>query len=207
MDKWKDISLPLSSSLPIWPGSKGFKTELFRKIPNDPTNDTLLQMDVHVGTHVESSLHRAKNGKAVSEYPLEIFMFLARIVKLSDFMDSGKEYEDGPEKAIFFKTSNSERDLLSKPKIVKDFQAIPAETAKIISKKGYDFVGIDYLSVDEFESKGDSHNFFFSAGMLVFESLDLRGVEPGLYECIALPLRLEGVEAAPCRVIIKGVAN
>lgn len=207
MDKWKDISLPLSSSLPIWPGSKGFRTELFRKMPNDPTNDTFLQMDVHVGTHVESSLHRSKSGRSVSEYPLESFMFLARIVNLSDLIESSEAFEKGSEKAIFFKTSNSGRDLLSKPKIVKDFQSIPSEMAKVILKKGYDFVGIDYLSVDEFESKGDVHNLFFSAGMLVFESLDLRGVEPGLYECIALPLRLEGVEAAPCRVIIKGVAN
>lgn len=203
MEKWTDISLPLSSSLPTWPNSKGFKTEQFRKIPNDPTNDTLLQMDVHVGTHIESSLHRSNTGKAVSEYSVESFLFRTRIVQLEDFIESVNAFEKGPEKAIFFKTSNSDRELLSKPKIETDYQSIPTEVAKAVSKMGYSFVGIDYLSVDEFESNGDVHNLFFSRGILVIESLDLRGVEPGLYECIALPLRIQGAEAAPCRVIIK----
>jgi arylformamidase len=34
------------------------------------------------------------------------------------------------------------------------------------------------------------------------EGLDLRGVEPGPYRLVALPLRLEGVDGAPARVVL-----
>ena len=39
--------------------------------------------------------------------------------------------------------------------------------------------------------------------MLILENLDFRDVEGGDYELIALPLRLEGVEASPVRAVLR----
>jgi arylformamidase len=36
------------------------------------------------------------------------------------------------------------------------------------------------------------------------EGLDLRGVEPGRYELICLPIRLEGSDGAPARAVLVG---
>ena len=43
-----------------------------------------------------------------------------------------------------------------------------------------------------------------SSGVVAVEGLDLRGVEPGRYELICLPIRLEGSDGAPARAVLVG---
>lgn len=37
----------------------------------------------------------------------------------------------------------------------------------------------------------------------MIESLNLSEITPGYYELICLPLKLEGVDGAPCRVVLR----
>jgi arylformamidase len=61
--------------------------------------------------------------------------------------------------------------------------------------------------VDERESRTlDVHHALFDNGAYVLENLDLRGVEPGRYELIALPQRLAGLDAAPVRALLRTAA-
>jgi arylformamidase len=65
-------------------------------------------------------------------------------------------------------------------------------------------VGIDYLSIDGFgQDELRAHAMLLGAVIPVIEGLDLSDVGAGLYECICLPLRVEGGEAAPARVIVR----
>ena len=41
-----------------------------------------------------------------------------------------------------------------------------------------------------------------AAGILILENLDLRGVAPGAYELIALPLRIVGADGSPVRAVL-----
>jgi arylformamidase len=61
-------------------------------------------------------------------------------------------------------------------------------------------VGIDYLSIGD----EDAHKELLGSGVVAVEGMDLRGVEPGSYELICLPLRLEGSDGAPARAILVG---
>jgi len=45
---------------------------------------------------------------------------------------------------------------------------------------------------------------FAHRGIVLRGRWDLRGVEPGSYELICLPLRLEGSDGAPARAILLG---
>jgi kynurenine formamidase len=42
------------------------------------------------------------------------------------------------------------------------------------------------------------------AGVTALEGVDLRDVEPGHYDLVCLPLRLEGSDGAPARAILLG---
>jgi arylformamidase len=59
-------------------------------------------------------------------------------------------------------------------------------------------IGIDYLSIGDAEA----HRELLSAGVIPVEGLDLREIEPGRYQFICLPLRLEGSDGAPCRALL-----
>jgi arylformamidase len=41
------------------------------------------------------------------------------------------------------------------------------------------------------------------AGVWIVEGLHLAGVEPGAYDLVCLPLRLEGADGAPARAMVR----
>ena len=65
-------------------------------------------------------------------------------------------------------------------------------------------VGVDYLSVEAFKTPGaPAHHVLLGAGTIVIEGLNLRDVEPGIYEMFCLPLRIVGSDGAPARVVLR----
>ena len=58
---------------------------------------------------------------------------------------------------------------------------------------------IDYLSIGDH----DAHVELLGNGVVALEGLDLRGIEPGPYELICLPMRLIGTDGAPARVLLR----
>ena len=68
---------------------------------------------------------------------------------------------------------------------------------------GVRLIGIDTPSVDLFTSKDlSAHQRFLANDMAILEGLALEGVRPGLYELIALPLKLAGFDASPVRAVL-----
>jgi arylformamidase len=67
-------------------------------------------------------------------------------------------------------------------------------------------VGVDYLSVGSFFKDGvETHHALLEAGIWIMEGLNLSNVEPGIYELICLPLKIEGSDGAPSRPILRFV--
>ena len=67
-------------------------------------------------------------------------------------------------------------------------------------------IGIDTPSVDPFSSKDlPAHKMFLKHDMAILEGLALQGVPAGVYELIALPLKLVGFDASPVRAILRSV--
>ena len=65
-------------------------------------------------------------------------------------------------------------------------------------------MGLDTPSVDPFSSRDlPSHQAFLRHDMAILEGLVLDDVPEGLYELVALPLRLAGFDASPVRAILR----
>ena len=63
-------------------------------------------------------------------------------------------------------------------------------------------VGTDALSIaPEFE-EAKTHLELAKANIAVLEGLDLSGIKDGDYTLCAFPIKLAGLEAAPCRAIL-----
>ena len=81
----------------------------------------------------------------------------------------------------------------------------PACVARLCAD-GMILLGVDAPSVDGRESKDlATHHALFGAGAWNLENLDLRGVAPGRYELLALPLSLGGLDAAPARAVLRSL--
>ena len=76
-----------------------------------------------------------------------------------------------------------------------------------LADRGVELVGVDTPSVDVFSSKElPAHHALLERGMTWIEGLWLRNAEPGHYLLVALPMLLQGAEAAPVRAILKPVS-
>ncbi len=59
-------------------------------------------------------------------------------------------------------------------------------------------IGIDSPSVDLYEANDlPCHQLAMKYDLALLENLDLAGVPEGLYELIALPLKIQGFDASP----------
>jgi arylformamidase len=88
----------------------------------------------------------------------------------------------------------------------RDFAALSVELVDFLHYRGVITVGIDTPSVDLFESKDlSAHKAMLRHDMSILEGLVLKDVPEGIYELIALPLRLVGFDASPVRAILRTV--
>jgi len=72
-----------------------------------------------------------------------------------------------------------------------------------LASAGCVLVGIDTPSVDPHDSKElESHSAIYESNMGILEGVILNNVEPGLYDLIALPLKIAEADASPVRAIL-----
>ena len=85
-----------------------------------------------------------------------------------------------------------------------DFAALDPVLIEHLAEHGVMTVGIDTPSVDLFEAKTpDAHLMANRYNMSLLEGLDLKDVPDGIYELVALPLKLKGFDASPVRAILR----
>jgi arylformamidase len=92
--------------------------------------------------------------------------------------------------------------------IKNGFSGLSAELAHWLADRGVSLVGVDTPSVDVFSSEDlPAHHALLARGLTWIEGLWLGDAEPGRYLLVALPILLEGAEAAPVRAILKPLSS
>lgn len=197
-----DISVPLSSALPVYPGDPPLSLE---RLGGEGPSVSLLTMTTHSGTHLDVPRHLRKIGLAADEIPLNLLMGPALVAEIKDVREIGsRELRHLPVKGaerLLLKTGSSR--LWQQSSFSSDYAALTEEGAAWIVDAGVKLVGIDYLSIEAFPASGRVHEILLGAGVLILEGLDLAAVQPGTYELICLPLPVAGGDGAPARAILR----
>jgi arylformamidase len=187
-----DVSVPVRPGMITYPGDPEVRLERVSSIADgEVANLSRLDLGVHSGTHVDAPLHFVDGGASVETLPLDVLVGPCVVV---DGLDAAA-VPRGAER-VLFKTPNSrlwERDEFS-----EDFVALDGAAARALVERGVRLVGIDYLSIGDEEA----HRALLGAGVVAIEGLDLREVDPGEYRLVCAPLKLEGAEGAPARVLL-----
>jgi arylformamidase len=173
-----DVTVPLSEDLVAYPDDPPVRIARTKEIAKDYAtyNLSTYSFGSHAGTHIDAPLRIDKN-----------------VLQEFDFTTDMR---------VLFKTRNSY--LWGRNEFVQDYVHITVDAARFLIKEGIKLVGIDYLSVDKFDSKElETHREFLNAGAIIIEGLDLREVEPGDYELLCLPLKVKDGDGAPARVVLR----
>jgi arylformamidase len=200
-----DISVLVHRGTPEWPGDVPFSCGWSCLIADGASiNLSSTTASPHVGTHADAPLHVRDGWPASDALPLVAFYGAALVLDVSDApsgpltLASDDPRLDGCER-LLLRTGRSIAD----GRFPDDWPALDIATAAALAARGVRLVGVDAPSVDARESKTLAvHHALFGGGSYVLENLDLRSVEEGRYELVALPLRLVGLDAAPVRAIL-----
>jgi arylformamidase len=170
-------------------------------------------MGAHSGTHVDAPVHFIAGGNTVESLPLSVLMGLAEVIEVSPdvlVIDEDliqKNCRSNLER-VLFKTRNSEFWGSPENGFRVDYTYIDPAAAQRLVSLGVKLVGIDYLSIERYQSSTfATHEILLSHGVVVLEGLDLRNVSGGRYELICLPLKIAGGsgDGAPARAILRTV--
>jgi len=211
-DNFIDVSLPLTSNLPKWPGTPGFHLAKFLKMENgDPCNNSLISCDVHSGTHIDAPLHFFQNAKSIDHIDLDLLIgqvfvaYLPNIDRITEDILDSVPFNRGI-KRVLFRTENSKLWGKMNLEFYKDYVSLSPDGARWLVSKGIKLVGIDYLSIQPFEDRDSiTHKILLDNEIVIIEGLNLHNVEQGMYDLICLPLNIVGSDGAPARVVLKRI--
>jgi arylformamidase len=202
-----DVSVPIDATLATYPHNTPFSVEAIRRqARGDRSNLSTIHMSAHTGTHVDAPAHVVDGGAGVEALPLEILCGRARVIEVTSrkaiTADDLERLDLTEDIRLLIKTYNSR--LWGDPTFHSDYIGIAESAAKLLVHQGVKLVGIDYLSVEPYGTEGaPTHQLLLGAGMVVIEGLNLRDVDPGVYEMYCLPLAIVGCDGAPARVVLR----
>jgi arylformamidase len=202
-----DVSVPLDANLPTYPGNTPFSLEAVQRIARgDHANLSSLHLSAHSGTHVDAPRHFIDDAPGTEALGLDLLIGRARVVEVTTRKGITaadlETFDLSEDVRVLIKTSNSR--LWGQPEFHSGFIGVAESGAHYLVDHGVKVVGVDYLSVEEYKAPGaPAHHLLLGAGIIVIEGLNLRDVDPGVYEMYCLPLRIVGGDGAPARVVLR----
>ena len=196
-----DISVPIRPGMIVYPGDPEVTIELWESIAKGETaNVSRMDFGLHSGTHVDAPVHFLPGESGVDAIPLDALLGPVEVVDATaaEQLDEPALRAALPERAdrVILKTRNSA--LWNHDGFSDAMLRLDAGAARVVVARGIRTIGIDYLSIGDTEA----HRILLRAGVVPLEGLDLRAVEPGSYELVALPLKVAGADGAPVRAVL-----
>jgi arylformamidase len=202
-----DISITLGPGTPEWPGDTPFSCGWTLDMVNGASvNVSTITTSPHVGTHADAPLHVKRGAAASDALPIDAFVGPAVVLDVSGasgLLDRAALRAAGLEAIparLLLKTGRS----IARGAFPDAWPALTASCAAALAADGLVLLGVDSPSVDERESKSlDVHHALFDGGAQILENLDLSQVVGGIYDMIAVPVKLSGLDAAPVRAVLR----
>lgn len=207
MPRTYDISRTIAPGLAVWPGDSPFSYQLVAsREAGSSVNLTTLTLSAHTGSHADAPWHYDSSGAHPADLAIDKYIGPAHVMTITrrsggivpaDF--AGRNFAGMQRLLIHTWVSDLPDD-----KWPVDFPYPTVELIDWLAAQGGVLLGVDMPSVDDFNSKTlDSHHRLLHHGIVNLETLALRGVPDGVYELIALPLKIAGVCGSPVRAILR----
>lgn len=161
-----------------------------------------LDFTCHVGTHIDTPLHFLDGQPGLEAMPLEKFRGRGVVAdapagEIPPETIAGLDLR--PVDFLLLRTG-WERHW-GTPRYYSAWPTISPGLARALVEAGLKGVGLDSPSADPLNGRV-CHDLFAAAGMINIENLANLGALPaGLFDFLALPLKLAGTEASPVRAV------
>ncbi|MBP8973025.1 MAG: cyclase family protein [Anaerolineae bacterium] len=202
-----DISRTVSPALAVWPGDAPFAAEhILRLREGASVNLTTLTLSAHTGSHADAPYHFVDDGPHPADLPLDPYLGPAHLVTVARraggiLPDDLAGRDLSGVRRLLIRTWVSDLPDGTWP---ADFPYLTVALVDWLAAREVVLLGLDSPSVDAFDSTDlPCHHRLWEQGMVHLESLRLAGMPDGVYELIALPLKLAGVCGSPVRAVLR----
>lgn len=199
-----DISMAIHENMAVYKNKEEKKPHIITKsdFSTGSAFESELHMNLHTGTHIDMPLHMIPNGATSDNFDISNLISDCTVIDLTQVTDKISDvhlqYKEIQQNGfVLLKTKNSFTDRFNPEFIYLD--ASGANYLKDLKVKG---VGIDALGIERSQPGHETHKILFQNGITIIEGLRLSDVSEGSYRMIALPIKLNNVEALPARVIL-----
>lgn len=207
MSRIHDISVPVKTGGLVYPGNPDIAIELQQAVARGAgANVSTIHFGSHTGTHVDAARHFFDDADPVDKIDLETLIGPAIVIAFDEsLMSVGvsdlEKHDLKDHKRVLLRTRNS--SFLLDNEFHRDYTYLAPDGAEYLVSQGVKLVGIDYLSIEQFHSGHHrTHRTLLEKNVVIVEGLNLGKIDPGEYELICLPLRLEGLDGAPARAVL-----
>lgn len=200
-----DISPTINKDLKVWPGDPPLSRIVISDRRRDHSSTTsAFHATAHLGAHADAPIHCDPDLPSIGEMDLAPYMGPCQVIRLN----IARGVRITPE---MLKTPLiAQRVLLATGtfpdpyQFNQDFAGLSPELVETLHRKGVKLIGVDTPSMDLYTDNDlISHHAAIKHNVAILEGLALDRVPEGLYELIALPLRLVGFDASPVRAILR----
>lgn len=198
-----DISMELGNETPQWPGDRPFEYNLTAtKEESGSVNVGEVKTSTHMGTHIDAPFHYDNDGLKIDEMPLDVYLSKAQVFDVTGrekiTADDLKKSEEGVT-TVLLKTGAWK----DRTKFPEAWPVFDVSIASWLKDHGIRLLGIDVPSVDQETSKDMiMHQAMNREDRYILESIVLDQVAEGVYELVALPLKIKGAEGSPVRAVL-----
>ena len=211
MPRLYDISRTIAPTSAVWPGDAPFTlTHTLRKSEGASVNLTTITLSPHVGSHADAPYHFNDGDLHPADMPLEPFLGTAHVVSV-------RRQHGGitPRDLAAHDLAGVQRLLLHTwvsdvpdEQWPQDFPYPTVELVDWLADQGGVLLGVDSPSVDRFDSQELlCHHRLRQRGLFHLETLRLAQVPDGVYELIALPLKLARTCGSPVRAVLRALGE
>jgi kynurenine formamidase len=218
MSKFRYLSYPLSQVVPAY-GCEHVELTL-KQIKSirqgDPCNTFWLGLENHFGTHVDAPAHFYADGMTIAEYFPETWFShrpcVIRIeVKENELIGIDSLAGHIPETADMVLVQSGFHRFRGTEKYTCHNPGLKPEVGIWLREKypSVRLVGFDFISLSSFQNRNlgrEAHRAFLDphgvgVPILIIEDMDLSCELSGLLSVWVVPLRVVGLDSAPCTVI------
>jgi arylformamidase len=194
-----DLTMPIGNQTPVlqYDPQPEFKQCAFAE--KEGWNSHTLYFHTHLGTHIDAPWHMLAEGKRISDFPIEKFIGQAVMVDVRGQREIDTDLEGvKPGDILLLRTDQSK--IAGSPEFFSTCPVVSKKLAVRIAEKKVGILGVDAYSVDPPPST--IHKYLLSRDILILENLiNLDQIGKERFMIFVLPLKLEGLDGAPCRVI------
>jgi kynurenine formamidase len=201
---WIDLSMTITHHMPVYPHDAKVELKASATTPIDGFSNSVLRMGMHVGTHIDGTLHMKTDGVTIDKVPLERLTGEAVLIDAFGKLEIDLTHEiammDLANKIVLVYTGFSAK--FGCGDYFTNHPVLTLKLAEYFTAQKVKMVGLDFPSPDR--APFEVHHQLFDNNIIIAENLVnlnmLLNKTP--IEIVALPLKILA-DSAPARIIAR----